>query len=99
MESDSMTVEPASRLRRWRLEHGVKVKDVADLTGLSEAHISRIERGENRAAPLTKIRMARQLGVRVADIFDPEDVVGPDWASEDSSSSTGADQEVCVDAT
>lgn len=34
--------------------------------------LSRVERGERQLAPLTKIQVARRLGVPVAEIFPVE---------------------------
>ena len=63
-----------SRFRRWRASEGYTLQDVGDLTGLSIAHLSRVERGECGIAPQTKVMVARRLGVRVADLFDVEPV-------------------------
>jgi hypothetical protein len=35
--------------------------------------LSRAERGERTFSPLAKVRIARALGVRVADLFDVEE--------------------------
>jgi transcriptional regulator with XRE-family HTH domain len=62
-----------NRLRRWRVDAGLTLEEVADLTGYSEAMFSRAERGERMFSPLAKVRVARALGVRIADLFDAED--------------------------
>jgi transcriptional regulator with XRE-family HTH domain len=61
-----------NRLRLWRVESGLTQDEVADLSGLSKAYISRIERGERMPRPLTRVKIARRLGVQVADLFDVE---------------------------
>ncbi|MET8381604.1 helix-turn-helix transcriptional regulator [Streptosporangium canum] len=61
-----------SPLRVWRLKNGLSLEDVADLSGLSPAMISRVERGQRQMAPLTKVKVARRLGVRVRDLFEVE---------------------------
>lgn len=61
-----------TRLRLWRIDQGYTQEEVADLAGISEAFLSRLERGERQIAPKTKVRVARRLGVRVADLFEPE---------------------------
>lgn len=66
--------ELRSRLRQWRVDAGLSQDDVADLTGMSKAMVSRVERGERELAPLTKVRFARRLGVRVADLFEVEEI-------------------------
>jgi transcriptional regulator with XRE-family HTH domain len=63
-----------NRLRQWRLEKGFLLEDVAGLTGVSIAMLSRVERGERQLKPETKVRIARRLGVRVADLFDVEEL-------------------------
>jgi transcriptional regulator with XRE-family HTH domain len=68
--TDPVTLD--NRLRLWRAEHGLTEQEVADLAGLSEAMVSRVERGQRRLAPLTRARVARRLGVRIADLFDVE---------------------------
>jgi transcriptional regulator with XRE-family HTH domain len=63
-------------LRRWRKQHDLTVEEVADLVGLSPAMVSRVGRGERSLAPLTKVRVARRLGVSVRLIF-PIETVAP----------------------
>lgn len=61
-----------SRLRRWRSKSGFTLQDVSDLTGVSTAMLSRLERRQRRIAPGRKVAMARALGVRVGELFEPE---------------------------
>jgi transcriptional regulator with XRE-family HTH domain len=65
-------------LRRWRVEHGLTLLDLADLLGLSEGYISRIERGERAVPPLLRVRISRLLDARVADLFPPEAIEDPE---------------------
>jgi hypothetical protein len=60
------------KLRKWREEHGLRLVDVSDLTGLSIYKLSRLETGFTRFHPLDKVKIAQALGVRVRDLF-PED--------------------------
>lgn len=60
----------ANRLRTWRREKGLSLADVASLTGVTPSMLSRVERGERRLAPLTRVAVARRLGVSVAALFD-----------------------------
>lgn len=62
-----------SRLRRWRVSEGLTLKEVSDLTGVSEPMLSLVERGARNFAPMTKVRVARLLGVQVGDLFEIED--------------------------
>jgi transcriptional regulator with XRE-family HTH domain len=59
------------RLRRCREQRGWSQQEVGDLLGLTRAAVSLFERGERQVSPEWKIAIARTLGVRVADIFDP----------------------------
>ncbi len=60
-----------SRLKTWRLAHGLSQADVAGLAGISCAMVSRVENHKAQAGPLTKVRIARALGVSVSELFDP----------------------------
>lgn len=60
----------ATKLRAWRLARGLSQIEAADLTGMTQAAWSRLESGARGAPPLTRVRIARQLGARVADLFD-----------------------------
>jgi transcriptional regulator with XRE-family HTH domain len=61
-----------SRLRRWRKANDLSLDELADLTGISKPMLSRAERGERRLAPLTRVKVARRLGVPVRDLFEVE---------------------------
>ncbi len=63
-----------NRLRCWRIDTGLSLDELADLTGMSKSMLSRVERGERELAPLTKVRVARRLGVPVRDLFEIEEV-------------------------
>jgi transcriptional regulator with XRE-family HTH domain len=67
-----MLVSDVTRLGRWRAQVGLTLEEVADLTGVSKAMLSRAERGERRLAPLTRVKIARRLGVPVRRLFDPD---------------------------
>jgi len=60
------------RLRQWRARHRLTLEEVADLLGVSSSQLSRLERGERGIRPLDRVRYARLLGVRVAEIFPLE---------------------------
>jgi transcriptional regulator with XRE-family HTH domain len=64
-----------NRLKRWRVSNGYTLAELSDLTGVSESHLSRLERDLRQASPAMKVRMARTLDVRVCNLFDvPEPV-------------------------
>lgn len=59
-----------NRLRLWRGGEGLTLRELADLTGYSEAMFSRAERGERVFSPMAKVRIARALQVPVAELFE-----------------------------
>lgn len=61
---------PGSRLRRWRQRQGMSLREVADLTGVSESMLSLVERHLRALSPISKVRLARLLRVRVRDLFE-----------------------------
>jgi transcriptional regulator with XRE-family HTH domain len=61
-----------SQLATWRQREGLTLAEVAGLVGLSVAMLSLVERGERQLAPLTKVKVARRLGVTVRELFEPE---------------------------
>ena len=44
-------------------------EEVGDLLGVSPSMLSRLERGERRVRPLDRVRFARLLGARIAELF------------------------------
>jgi transcriptional regulator with XRE-family HTH domain len=59
-------------LRRWRVDQGLTQQELADLVGLSESMISRLESGERQLSLMAKARFARRLNCRIADVFPPD---------------------------
>lgn len=72
-EMKRMHTARLNRLRVWRTRQGLTLAEVADLAGLSEAMLSRAERSERDLSPMLRVRVARALGVRVRDLFPPEE--------------------------
>jgi transcriptional regulator with XRE-family HTH domain len=67
-------------LRLWRVKHGLTQQEVADLAGLSESFISRLESGDRKATPAIRVLIARALGVRIVDLFDVDETdEGATW--------------------
>lgn len=66
--------QPPTRLRQWRQAHGLSLEEVYGLSGISPAMLSRVERGQRELAPLTKVKLARSLGVPVRELFTAEDL-------------------------
>lgn len=74
----SKATSPATTaLRQWREEAGYTLAEVSDLSGYSTAMLSRAERGERTLSPQSKVRLARSLGVSVAELFPPPAVGEP----------------------
>lgn len=70
----SPLVQAETRFRQWRQRNGLSQAEVSGLCGLSVAMLSRIERGQRRLAPLTKVRVARCLGVPIRELFEVEEI-------------------------
>jgi transcriptional regulator with XRE-family HTH domain len=69
-----------TRLREWRLQEGLTLDEVAGLVGVSIAMLSRAERGQRQLAPLTKVQIARRLGLPVRELFELEPIAEPELA-------------------
>lgn len=65
------TPNKVTRLAQWREQHGLTLAECADLCGYSVAHLSRVERGQRSLSARGKVRMARALDARVAELFEP----------------------------
>lgn len=63
-----------NRLRLWRANAGLTLEETSDLTGISPAMLSLVERGKRQLAPMTRVRVARCLGVPIRELFDVEEV-------------------------
>jgi transcriptional regulator with XRE-family HTH domain len=60
----------ASRLRQVRLDHGLTLAQLALVTGLSAAHLSRIETGERQPSIGTLLQLARAYGTSIGALVD-----------------------------
>ena len=63
-----------NRLRQWRVDNGLSLRELSDLTGLSVSGLSRLERGKRQPRPLTRVKIARRLGVTVGELFEVEPI-------------------------
>lgn len=59
----------AASLQRLRKERGLTQQELADLAGLTQKQVSRIERCEISPVVDTLARIVRALGVDLADLF------------------------------
>ena len=62
------TAQFAENLRRLRLERNLTQEDLSEATAMRASEISRLERGARDPQLLTLVRLARELGVTVADL-------------------------------
>lgn len=67
----SMTEPTVSRMRAWRTAKGWTLEEVAGLTGLSQGHLSRLELEQVEPSAEQRIRIARAVGAKVSDLFEP----------------------------
>jgi transcriptional regulator with XRE-family HTH domain len=58
------------RLKPLLERRGMTQKELAERTGLSNPFVSLLASGQRRASPDTLERLARELGVGIADLFD-----------------------------
>lgn len=66
-----------ARLRATRLRQRMTLKEVATRAGISESFLSQVERGLAGVSLPTLQRIATALGVMVADLFEPDQVLRP----------------------
>ena len=65
------------RLRTLRRFRRCTLQTVAARSGLSESFLSQVERGRSSASIASLRRIAEALGVSIADLFEPDGVLGP----------------------
>jgi transcriptional regulator with XRE-family HTH domain len=63
------------KLRQWRLEKILTQQELAQLSGVSEASISKIEAGRQDARISTVRKLAKALGIEPTDLVDRETAV------------------------
>lgn len=63
-----------ARIRSLREERGMKLKELADKSGLSDAFLSRLERGQVSSSVANLIQIAQVLEIGVGELF----AAGPD---------------------
>lgn len=64
-------------LRRLRRRRGLTLAAVASQAGMSESFLSQLERGRTGASLDSLARLTQALGVRVADLFEPDHARDP----------------------
>jgi putative molybdopterin biosynthesis protein len=66
-------VKLESRVRRFRVERGLKQQELAQLCGLSRQALSQLENGSSVPSTAAALQLARALGCRVEELFALQD--------------------------
>ena len=66
---DPVLLALGETIRRIRLEKGVSQEKLALLAEVDRSYVGRVERGDNNVAVLTLARLARALGISMADLM------------------------------
>jgi transcriptional regulator with XRE-family HTH domain len=59
----------ANKLAEWCESQGWTLTDAAGLTGYSPSYMSLVAHGKRELSPSAKVKVAKRLGARVADLF------------------------------
>lgn len=65
------------QLRAVRRRKGLTLAAVAEQAGMSESFLSQLERGRTGASLESLQRLTHALGIRIADLFEPDAVENP----------------------
>jgi quercetin dioxygenase-like cupin family protein/DNA-binding XRE family transcriptional regulator len=72
-DSEDVDLLVARRLQALRRERGVTLSALAAQTGISAAHLSRLEKGERQPSIAALLHLARVYGVPVSTLVDDHD--------------------------
>lgn len=70
---DAQLQSLAAKLRTARFTRGLRLVDVASLTGLSEVHLYRLEQGERSPSLRALLILAAALGLDPSELLTPDD--------------------------
>jgi transcriptional regulator with XRE-family HTH domain len=70
--ADPVLVAFGNRLRAVRRQSGISQEKLGDLAGLDRTYVSSVERGRNNISLLNIARLAKALGVPIAELFPSE---------------------------
>lgn len=56
-------------MRRIRKEQSISQEELALLAAVDRSYMGRVERGDNNVATMTLVRIAKALGISVADLM------------------------------
>lgn len=79
-----------TRLRVFRVQSGLSIKDFANKHGLSAQMLNRMELGQAYIPPHWRERLADALGVSVSDICDPQSGWPKQYEPEQRGEANGA---------
>jgi transcriptional regulator with XRE-family HTH domain len=69
---DALRETGPTKFKTWRERQGWSLEECAGLTGFSKSHIAYIESHPTAIRdPRTRVRIARCLGCKVSDLFEP----------------------------
>ncbi len=60
-------------VRRRRIELDLTQQELAERSGITQAHISRIERGEYNTSSVTICKLAKALNIPVAKLLEADE--------------------------
>lgn len=66
---DPTLVAPGSTIRRIRLQQGISQEHLALMAEIDRSYAGRVEQGDNNVALLTLTKIARALGLSVAELM------------------------------
>ncbi|MGQ0774899.1 MAG: helix-turn-helix transcriptional regulator [Pseudonocardiales bacterium] len=70
----AMAREVASRVVRYRVEHGLSQAGLAAILGVSQPYVARLESGDQLPTLATLVRLAQRLGLEFHIDVTPTDV-------------------------
>jgi transcriptional regulator with XRE-family HTH domain len=76
-------VPEVNRLAEWCATRGWTMTDAAGLTGYSVSYMSLLARGKRPLSPDAKVKIARRLGARVAELFPVSPADMPEAAGDE----------------
>lgn len=72
-DPDDIDLRVSQRLRELRTERGITLSALADQSGISAPHLSRLEKGERQPSIGALLQLARVYGVSVSQLVDERD--------------------------
>lgn len=69
--SDAVVQAVGERVRYWRTERGLLMRELADAAGVKQPFLSKIERGDASPSMLTLYRIATALDITPGDLLPP----------------------------